>query len=79
VHEGLKGHGFSPQGHDGTEFHGDFYFNGVHIIVDNRGPGQIWAMKTIFCFPEFECTKGSEYTVFHHKGTVAQSFTETFF
>jgi hypothetical protein len=25
VHEGLKGHGFSPQRHDGTEFHGDFF------------------------------------------------------
>jgi hypothetical protein len=31
-----------------------------------------------FCFLLFECTKGSEDTVFHHKGTVARSFTETF-
>jgi hypothetical protein len=27
----------------------------------------------------FKCTKGSEDTVFHHRGTVARSFTETFF
>jgi hypothetical protein len=25
-----------------------------------------------------ECTKGSKDTVFHHRGTVARSFTETF-
>jgi hypothetical protein len=36
-------------------------------------------LKTnFFCFLEFECTKGSKDTVFHHRGTMARSFTEIF-
>jgi hypothetical protein len=35
VHEGLKGHGFSPQRHDGTEFHGDFYL--MEYTEDTKG------------------------------------------
>jgi hypothetical protein len=34
--------------------------------------------NNFFCFLEFEYTKGSKDTVFHHKGTMARSFTETF-